>query len=281
MRRRAFVVACAGVLAFLAGCDRKGAPSPSGPRIAVLSPALAATLDDLGVGPAIVGRHAWDLALDPSVPVVGDGLGDVDYERLVGVNPTLVIGQFGAGGIPARLIEMASTRGWTLHDYNPLSLGDVVTVARSLAADAEGAGCVGVRERLAGVESALSASLRPRPGAAKAGRILLLADVSPMAALGPGSVHHDILVSLGATPAIVSGAAYITLDAEDLRLLAPDAVMLVVPRARGAAPAAAAELPGLKGVRTAVIDDPLTHLPATTIRATVEAMGEAIEGWSR
>ena len=285
MHRRGMLALSVGVLAFVLGaCDRKAGPKPvqaGGPRIAVLSPALAATLHDLGVGPAIVGRHAWDLVLEPSIPVVGDGVGEVDYERLVGVNPTLILGQFGAGGMPARLVEMASARGWTLRDHNPLSLGDVLAVARLLAADAEAAGCVGVRERLAEVETALAASLRARPDATGAGRILLLADVSPMAALGPGSVHHDILVSLGATPAIVTGAAYITLDAEDLRRIAPDAVMLIVPRARGAAPTTAPELPGLKGVRTVLIDDPLTHLTATTIRATAKAMVTAIERWAK
>ena len=281
MFRRAFLLACVGVVS-LAACDRKGGPAPTGgPRLAVMSPALAATLSDLGAGSAIVGRHAWDLSLDASIPVVSDDLGNVDYERLVATNPTLVIGQFGAGGIPSRLVEMASSRGWTLRDYNPLSLGDVVATARSLAEDAEAAGCVGVRAKLVEIEESLAASLRPRAGASKAGRILLLADVSPPAALGPGSVHHDILVSLGATPAILTGAAYITLDAEDLKRIAPDGVMLIVPRKHGVALASIPEVPGLKGVRMVVIDDPLTHLPATTIRATAEAMGAAIERWSR
>lgn len=270
---------CVALLSMLAsGCERKGpATTTTGPRLAVLSPALAATLEDVGAGPAIVGRHAWDQVLEHSVPIVGDGVGDVDYERLVGVKPTVVIGQFGASGIPRRLVEMAKSRGWTVRDYNPLSLEDVTVVARSLAADAEAAGCVGVRERLAEVETSLEASLRPRPGAARAGRVLLLAGLSPPAALGPGSVHHDILVSLGATPAITTGAAYITLDAEDLKRLAPDAILLILPRKAGEPAGKATPVAELPNVPVALIDDPLTHLTATTIRTTAKAMGEAID----
>ncbi len=283
MRRRSMLAACAAVLVSVAaGCERKAPVAAStGPRLAVLSPALAATLKDLGAGPVIVGRHAWDQVLDASVPIVGDGVGEVDYERLVGVKPTVVIGQFGAGGVPARLTEMAKSRGWTLRDYNPLSLADVVGVARSLAADAQAAGCAGVPERLAEVEKALESSLRPRPGAERAGRVLLLAGLSPPAALGPGSVHHDILVSLGATPAITTGAAYITLDAEDLKRIAPDAILLILPRKAGEPAGKAKPVAELPTVPVALIDDPLTHLTATTIRATADAMGEAIDRFGR
>jgi ABC-type Fe3+-hydroxamate transport system substrate-binding protein len=282
---------CVAMLVVMAGCEKKPTTpvvrddAGTSPRLAVLSPALAATLDDLGLGAHVVGRHAWDLVLDPSLPVVGDGLGEVDYERLAAVKPDLVLGQFGASGIPARLNELAGMKGWTVRDYNPLSLADVTTTARALARDLESAGLVGVLDRLDTLEADLTASLTPRASAGKAGRVLLLAEVSPPAALGPGSVHYDMLVRLGATPAISAGAAYITLDAEDLSSLAPDAVMIVMPRARDAVPpTAATTLPVVAGLTTArivVIDDPLTHLPATTIRRTAAQMGDALDAWAK
>ena len=60
------------------GCRRvqpassKPAAAAGTPRIAAISPALAITLRDLGLAGSIVGRHAWDMALDLSVPMVLD-----------------------------------------------------------------------------------------------------------------------------------------------------------------------------------------------------------------
>lgn len=299
MKRRGFLTLATGlalgVALSIGGCDRRPAAGGSGaPRIAVLSPALAATLKDLGCEQAIVGRHAWDLVLDRSVPVVGDGVGEVDFERLAELKPTLVVGQFGMSGMSDRLVSMGRSRGWTIRGYDPLSLGDVMDVARKLAADAEAAGCVGVGERLAAVERELAESLAPRPGAASAGRVLILADAAPLAALGPGSVHHEILIKLGGTPAITEGKPFITMDGEDLAKLAPDAILLISPRNRGDAardPSAAEliagfgragslDIPAFRNGRVAFIDDPLTHLTATTIRGTAAAMGDRLGKWA-
>jgi ABC-type Fe3+-hydroxamate transport system substrate-binding protein len=290
-RRGLLSLAVATVLLGLAGCERKPAnPAPpaeivKSPRLAVLSPALAATLDDLGLAPQIVGRHAWDLVLDPALPVVGDGLGEVDYERLALVKPDLILGQFGSAGIPARLIDLAAAKGWTVRDYNPLSLVDVGVTARAMALDLESAGLIGVLDRLSTLEGALNESLAPRMSAEKAGRVLLLAELAPTAALGPGSVHHDILLRLGAMPALTSGAPYVALDAEDLRRINPDAVMIVTPRPRDAvsptSPAAVPTIPGLTTSRVIVIDDPLTHLTATTIRRTAAQMADAFDAWAK
>jgi ABC-type Fe3+-hydroxamate transport system substrate-binding protein len=290
MSRRCLLSLAVGTaLLGLAGCERTPAnPAPPAdgvkpPRVAVLSPALAATLDDLGLSTQIVGRHAWDLVLDPELPVVGDGLGEVDYERLALVKPDLVLGQFGAAGIPARLVDLAAKNGWTVRDHNPLSLSDVSVTARAMALDLEAAGLIGVLDRLSTIEGALDESLAPRSSAVKAGRVLLIAELAPLAALGPGSVHHDILLRLGATPALTSGAPYVTLDAEDLRKINPDALMIVTPRPRDSVSSTSPEvvptIPGLTTTRVIVIDDPLTHLTATTIRRTAAQMGDALDTW--
>lgn len=297
MKRRRVLGLVLAMVAVVASCDRR----PEGPkqqrvaggqpRIVAMSPALAATLKDLGVEKHIVGRHAWDLTLAPSVAVVGDGVGDVDYERLAAVSPTLIVGQFGVGGIPARLTDLAKSRGWALRGYDPLSLGDVMTVARGLAADVSA--CGGVEERLVEVGRELEASLAPRAGAKGAGRVLILADVSPIAALGPGSVHYEMLIRLGGTPAIERGTPYITLEAEDLLKLAPDAIILVSPRGRDVAPGkkdamtlvamfgrtGELDVRALRERRIGLIDDPLAHLTATTIRTTAREMGEMLDAW--
>lgn len=292
MHRRAFLVMTAAVLGASWGCSRKPA-APPGPRIAALSPALAAGLQDLGLAPKIVARHSWDRVLDPSVPVVDDGLGVVDYERLAAAAPTLVVGEFGASGAPARLRAMADERGWTLVAYNPVSLADVSAMTASLAEAAEAAGCSGARARAAEVDADFRRALAPNPVRAAAGRILLVAEASPLSALGPGSVHHDILVALGGLPALTAGKPFMTLDAEDVRALNPDAILIIAPREPGAPASAATRdellarlgrvgtlgIAAVRDKRIALIDDPLTHLPAATLRATAREMGAALDRW--
>lgn len=293
MRRRRFMAAAAVALLSALGACRRTPPPASGPRIAVLSPALAAGLKDLGVEDRIVGRHAWDRVLDPTIPVVGDGVGDVDYERLAQTRPNLVVGEFGASGVPARLREMADARGWRLVAYNPLSLADVSAATASLGDAAEAAGCVGAKGRAAELEGELRAALTANPARAGAGRVLLVAEGSPLSVLGPGSVHHDILLALGGIPAITRGKAFISLDAEDVRALNPDAILIITPREPGAPAAKPApkellarlgrvgelDVAAVRGLRIALIDDPLTHLPASTIRTTARGMSAALDRW--
>lgn len=281
-------------VALLWGCRGKSPPAASGgePRIVVLSPALGATLHDFGLDSLVVGRHAWDLALDPGVPVCGETVGgQIDYEAIVAANPTSIFGQFGAAGVPPRLTELAGTRGWRVQRFEPLSLADVRTSALAMIDELAASGAKTDPARAA--VARLEASLAPRAHAAGAGRVLLLASVRPIAAFGPGSLHHDILRALGATPAIVAGAAYQSLDAEDVIALHPDAIVVVDPRTREA-PAAnpsASELAAslgraapstLRAVasgRLRLIDDPLAHLPATTISRVAGAIGDVIEEW--
>lgn len=293
MHRRA-LLAMLGLAAMGAawGCSRKPA-APPGPRIAALSPALAAGLKDLGLEPRIVGRHSWDRVLNASVPVVHNDLGEVDYERLAAAAPTLVVGEFGASGVPARLRAMADERGWTLIAFNPVSLADVSTTTASLAEAAEAAGCSGARARAAEIDAELRAALTPNPVRAAAGRVLLVVEASPLSALGPGSMHHDMLTALGGIPALTTGTPFMALDAEDVRTLNPDAILIIAPREPGA-PASRAtrdellarlgrvgtlSIGAVRDKRIALIDDPLAHLPAATIRATAREMGAALDRW--
>ena len=125
--------------------------------------------------------------------------------------------------------------------------------------------------------------------------MLLLAELSPPAGRGPGSFHHDVLVALGGVPAVAEGKAFITMDAEDVRRAAPDGVVIIAPRGRGVAPSTAGpeellrslgplgglDVPAFRSRRVALIDDPLTQLPATTgARATAAALGAVLDGWS-
>ncbi|MEK6702115.1 MAG: ABC transporter substrate-binding protein, partial [Planctomycetota bacterium] len=217
------------------GCRSK-VPTPATgplPRIVALSPALGATLHDYALDSLVVGRHAFDLALDPGVPVCGETVGgQIDYEAIVAAQPTAIFAQFGAAGIPPRLAELAGARKWKISRFEPLSLADVRASALAMI---EELGTSGVTTDAARAAIArLEASLAPRSRAAGAGRVLLLASLRPIAAFGPGSLHHDILIAIGGTPAIAAGGAYQSLDAEDVIALKPDAIVVVEPRARHA-----------------------------------------------
>lgn len=305
------------------GCDRKHSPvqppSPTAttnptPRIVVLSPALAIILKDLGLAPAIVGRHAWDLALDPALPVCGDQSG-VDFEALLRVRPTHVVVQWGERALPQRLVELAKEQGWTLINENPLSLDDIPIVAKHLDHDFEAAIA---HEHAKDHADALIASLvdacghrvedattNPRTPSGTSvwkGRILLLAATSPPAALGPGSWHYEILSRLGGTNAITSGGPYQTLDAEDVTKLAPDGIVILQPRGMKDAatptrhvasefePAdlkkrmgqlADLSVPAITNGRIALIDDPFALTPSSSIIEVRLRLKAILGAWSR
>lgn len=297
VRRRACLAALF-LAAALAACRESPAPPAAAaadtpaaaPRVAVLSPALAATMQDLGLEALVVGRAGWDLALDPALPVCGDQTG-IDYERLLAVRPTHVLLEWGSRPLPPRLGALAADQGWTVRNFRLLSLGEV-------AASADALGEMFLPPR-AGAEPAgdpFRRALARRADFSPAGRVLLLASLAPPAALGPGSFHHQALESIGGVPAFADGAPYIRLDAEDVLRLAPDAIILVLPRAPGVpAPSepptwddlrarlgaiGTLDIPAVARRRVALIDDPLALLPATTLRRFADALADILARWS-
>lgn len=295
-------VAAAVAVALLAGGVFRGAGAaenaparrdglPVEPRIVAMSPGIAVTLRDLGVADRIVGRHAFDMVLPGSVPVCGDER-ELDYESLIRVRPTHVLVQAGRRAIPERLATLASERGWTVERLDLLTLDDVRASASRFAHQfcAEPA-------RAADLEARMAAAWSRRAGGFdKAGRILILAAVSPSSALGPGSWHHQILERIGGTPAITEGDPYITLDAEDVLRIAPDGIVLVLPRSPGAAPGppppvdelksllgrvGTLDIPAVRSGRVALIDDPLAHTPSTAMIGLADELARILEGWSR
>lgn len=260
-----------------------------GPRIVALSPALAVTLRDLGLAGRIVGRHGFDRSLPREIPVCGDQSG-IDYEALIRVQPTHVLVEWGSRPLPARLERLGAERGWTLRAFALLTLEDITASVEDLARQFD-APAPGLRDRL-------GEAWAPRPGRlAGAGRVLLLGAVEPPSVLGPGSFHHQILERLGGTPAVTEGNPFITLDAEDVVRLAPDAIILILPRAPDAPPRpvppeqaelerllgrlARLELAAVARGRVALIDDPLAHTPSTAMLTLTEEMSRILEEWAR
>lgn len=290
---------------------KEAAAAPESPdlRLVVLSPAIAVTLRDIGLADQIVGRHGYDMVLPKNIPVCGDQLG-IDYEALLRVRPTHVLLQQDAKGVPDRLTELAGEHGWKIRVYPLLKLDDIqrcvndlhtefVIVPQDLAEGRNPPLLTGeaVMRRRADAEDRLVESLRFRGRhLAGAGRVLLLGAVDPPSALGPGSWHHEILTRIGGVPAITQGSPYMTLDAEDVLRLAPEGIVLVLPRAQDsparASPATPDELrvllgrvgelaiPAVTHRRLALIDDPLAHTPSTAMSRLADELAAVLEGWA-
>ena len=278
----AFVAVATCILA--AGCGRTEPepPSPVGePRVVVLSPAVASVLRDLGLEDRIVGRHAFDSWLPAAIPPCGDQAG-IDYETLLTLRPTHVLTQWGSRELPPRLAELAGTRGWMLSDHPMLSLDDIRRCVDAmgeafLPGDTDG--------RVASLKRRMDDAWSPRAGL-PAGRVLLLASLGPPAAFGPGSCHQQVVEAIGATPAITTGGAFVTLDHEDVRRLAPDIFIVLLPGAGDASgpsvvPLEAAAkgaplLPGMTAANTRVIVDPECQIPGMAMIRLADQLDAAI-----
>ena len=278
-------VALTLALAAMCGCDQSNATPPAAqtpttaPRLAVLSPALAQTLRDLGAEGTIVARHGWDSFTSPGIPPVGNE-GGIDYEALLKSKPTHIILQSGAKENPARLEALAAQNHWHILRVPALTLDDI---SAGIAPLAQAAGVTDqAREAAAGVfrdAFELVGGLK-----ARAGRVLVLAGVDPPTVMGPGSFHYEMVERLGADAVPNDGAAFIQWSVEDVIRCDPDTLVLMLPGADGTVQAVAAALgplarPGLRCVtsgRVVVISDPKCHLPATSLARVAERLRESL-----
>ncbi len=285
-------------------------------RIVALSPALAHMLVELGLEDRIVGRHDWDMVLREQVPAVGSQDG-IDYEALIRARPTDVLLEWGSRPLPERLGALADEHGWTVRNFGALlTLDDIaetlddlhLTYARPFAEAPDDADVM----RMADVdptarfsaplpsEKLAKAWLDRGPGVARAGRVLLLGMTDPPSAMGPRSFHQQILERIGGTPAITGGAAWQELDAEDVLRLSPDSIVLVMPRTPSEDDAFAEpeppptpalierlgaigrlDIPAVRAGRVALIDDPLVHLPSTSMARFADELAEILTRWGR
>lgn len=265
--------------AALVACEREtpddGAGTDSGDqrRLVALAPSVAATLVDLGLESQIVGRHGWDMVLDPSLPICGDQAG-LDYEQLITINPTHVVLQWGTRELPSRLESLASARGWELINLELLTLDQVRGSIETLGSLAE-------PERAAALLSRWDAALTPKESM-PAEPVLLLGSVDPPAVLGPGSFHHQLLERLGGTPAVTDGGPWIEMDAEDLAAIDPPILMLVLPGSSDPGPELAEVharlgMRALESGRVPVVRDQLAHLPASSLIRVAEEMARELQ----
>ena len=217
-------------LSALSGCERQQTPPAASPggelvRAVVLSPALGRIVRDLGLEDRVVGRHAWDRGFD-GAPSVGDQSA-IDYERLRRTNPTHVLLQWGRRELPARLVGLAQSEGWELVNIEILSYDEIAAATRRVA---EVIGGAASRSRAEDLIARLDRAARPRDGLPeRAGRTVSLYGIDPLGVAGPESFTHELIERIGADAIPDDGAAFISMDPEDLRRLDPDTVVVWAP----------------------------------------------------
>ncbi|MCE7969672.1 MAG: ABC transporter substrate-binding protein [Leptolyngbya sp. PLA3] len=276
----------------LAACSR--APGPgvgrrdgdaTQTRLVVLSPALAVILRDLGAGGMVVGRHNYDMVF-PELPACGQQ-GSIDYERVLALEPTDVLIEWGSRPLPEKLLKLGEANSWQVRRFDLRTLEDISLACTQLqglyAPDRPGPT---LREQF-------EASLFVRPGIERAGRVLLLGAVDPPTVLGPGSFHAQVLERIGGVPAVTEGGPWIELGLEDVLTLAPDAIVLVMPRAGGAGAGAVGgevvkmlgamsrlRLEAIERGRVALLDGALYHTPSTAMAEFADDLAEVLERWA-
>ena len=265
-----------------ANSDAGSPGSRPGPRIVAMSPALGVIVADLGLGDRIVGRHAFDVSLDASIPVVGD-INGIDYERLLRLDPTHILLERSAQPLPDRLLNLASDNGWIIRSIPLLALDDIPLATTQLADLFDSPA---TRRRHTTLLAQFKETMRPnREIAQRVGRVLPLFWTSPPSAAGPGSFHYEMLERLGFRMALTEGGPFITLDPEDILRLDPDSILLLTP---GADPARLDELLGPLGRldlrcvregRVGVVSDPMVNIPATSILGVVLEVLEITAKW--
>ncbi len=277
----AFVLCAFAAVLPVCGRENSSQP-PGGVRVVALSPGVAETLLALGLGDTLVGRHAFDEFSPKDLPAVGDQAG-IDYEALLRLAPTHVLLEQSAAGVPPRLLEFAEKRGFEVHEIPMLTLADIRSGMLTLPAlldrpDAD--------DEAAVLAARLDASTQPVPGfAARCGRVLALYWTDPIGAAGPGSYHAEILAALGGSLAIGDGRPYQQLDAEDVRRLDPDSILLILPGADAAritellGPLRSLDLRAVREGRVGLINEARAQTPGPSAIKVADDLREVVLSW--
>ena len=261
------------------------AETASAPRVVTLSPMMTQWVRALGHREALVGVSDGDAFAPDAARAVGTFLA-VDTERLRSLKPDVVLTATAAADLPPALVRDARAGAFALRAFAyPASVDEALQVGRGVAAalgDSKRAGgAVGVSADPDAVAARLDAVAGAVAGRAPV-RALLLFATQPPRACGVGTVHDELLTRAGGRNVLTAadGSAPV-LDAERLRALAPEVVLLMRP---GAAPLVAVGPadPRRRAVaaagadRVVLLTDPAVLLAGPTMDLTLVSMAVAL-----
>ena len=220
-------------------------------------------ITSLGLESTIVGRSAF-CRIDAALPVVGD-LHEVDYERLVRLDPTHILVQSQPERVDPGLIEIAHARGWELLASPLAGVDDIRTAFAAIpdhlfeAGSDEHRRCAAmVREYTDRIDAALTP---PIPGFEDT-TVLILSPMEPPLAWGVGTWMDDMLVSLGGRNA-VQAHGWVALGWEDLIRIDADRIVFVSESAIPCDSTLQSMLARRSRASVDVLVHPEVHLPAT------------------
>lgn len=217
------VLWCAVVLCVIGvlGCEPR-ADSPKEPgeiRIASLSPAMTTTLQQVGLGPLMVGRSAFCAGAD-DLPVVGD-LQHLNAELLVRVNPSHVFVQRPGDAVDGVLQQLAQKHGWTIVSQPIVDLPDVITlldrIAKTVPHD-------DVTQKCEVLSNCLADALRPTAKDHDLRVLILSAEQSPLA-WGSETYLGQLVKAAGGQNVMVNNR-WTPLSLEDVVRLNADVVIV-------------------------------------------------------
>jgi len=182
----------------------------------------------------IVGRTPYCDSVNPNVPVVGD-LMNVDFERLVRVNPTVVLVQPPGGTMDPVLEEVAAQHGWRLQGWHLDRIADIIGLVEQLpnAIWAENAQsspvCQAANAKADELVGRIKALQSPDADPAHwRGKTLIVHGTESIVVYGRRTYLDELLTALGGTNA-TDAEGWVQLSVEDVVRLDPEAILLVRP----------------------------------------------------
>jgi len=225
-----------GAWSLLVSCDRSQSEHPAQPAstspskitIASLVPAATDVILNMGAGDHLVAVSNWDPKLPElnKLPRVGD-YRTVDWEKLAEIKPAAMIVQFAPGKMPAGLEDKAKASGIRLVNIRIYHLDDIFTTIAQLGE------AIGEPEKASNAGKRLRDELdaiRARVSGKTPVRTLLIRSESDLASVGGGNFMDDLLTLAGGKNVLEGGEnSYPTIDREQLLVLNPEAVILLLP----------------------------------------------------
>lgn len=251
----------------LIGCRDPSAPKlAGGMRLVSMSPAFTQMLVDLGYKDGIVGVGAYDPLAGKPAAVVGD-LYQLDYEKLLAIQPTHVFLQPGKSGAPGKLQELARRHQWAIYAYEVETKHDAMTAlhwiggmigaraeARKLADD--------LQRRWEAIEKLTDRGGKPQT--------LLVIGRNPMTCAGPNTFLSQMLTAAGGINALAGSAnRYPVIDKEAALKIDPQVILLVT--SDESESNKTPSLPASLMERVRIVSDEQALLPSTTM---VRVMGK-------
>ncbi|HEX8523843.1 MAG TPA: helical backbone metal receptor [Tepidisphaeraceae bacterium] len=196
--------------------------------VASLVPAATDLLVGMGAAHHLVAISNWD----PDRPEIKDlpRVGDyrnVDWEKLAGLKPKVMIVQFSQGKMPAGLSERASELGIQLVNVHNNRLADLFETIKLLG-DAAGEPDKATRAaaNLRQMLDQIQQSSKTKPPV----KVFLGRDATELASVGGGNFLDELLTLAGGVNIIQGGEnSYPTIDREKLVSLNPQVVILLLP----------------------------------------------------